>query len=117
MNRKIIYVDNVGFVDPRDDHELILWFWEQNLKGKKPNVKTSFWLKTKAQYWELLKALQAFELMAKIAENVTDAQEKRSEYNKKKQQEKRAIEHAAFIAIADKNKFHRQLLYRAMCDN
>ena len=105
-----IHIDGIGYRDTKADRAQILWYWKQRQKMLSANQRTAYFLFLKKTIDEKLIECEDFELIQFISENITKSQE-----DKKRKQEEKAIEEAKkqaqeIKALALKTKSRQHLL-------
>jgi hypothetical protein len=104
------YFFQLGFRDPIENCEEIIWFLEQLAKTTYKHCQLSFWINIKQTYCSKLLSAQAYELYAFIDSKSTSAQEKKRIAARKKAKEKAELEMANFRKDIERRKALSNLL-------
>jgi len=110
LEKPKIYIYGNGYMNPLEEYELIVWIWEQNLKGKNKSVITRFWMDIKENHKKYLLHIQAYELMNYIESKVTVSQEKRRNAYRKKVKLQAELEEKNWKLRRDKQEMMNILL-------
>lgn len=75
MENPKIYIDGLGYRNPRTESGQIIWYWEQTAKTKNKSHATRFWLDIKERLGEYLLKSESYELLELITKYATIAKE------------------------------------------
>lgn len=70
-----MYIDGLGYRNPRLESGQIAWYFEQTAKTKSKGFATRFWLDLKERHGAYLLKVEAYELLEIITKHATIAKE------------------------------------------